>query len=264
MKTKLTFTGLRDLKRVGEKIASLTAYDACFARLLDEAGVDVILVGDSLGMVVHEEKTTLHVTMEDMVYHTRIAGKHVKRALCIADLPYHSYATPFQALENAGRLLDAGAEAVKLEGGEEIIDAVRHLIEHDVQVCGHLGLLPQSIEKYGGFKVQGREEKDAEKILNHARLLEEAGVGAIVLECIPAALAAEISRALQIPTIGIGAGPDCDGQVLVLYDVLGISSYIPRMANDFVRGRGSIREAIEAYVAAVKSGAFPAAEQSFS
>ena len=172
--------------------------------------------------------------------------------------------TPFQALENAGRLLDAGAEAVKLEGGEEIIDAVRHLIEHDVQVCGHLGLLPQSIEKYGGFKVQGREEKDAEKILNHARLLEEAGVGAIVLECIPAALAAEISRALQIPTIGIGAGPDCDGQVLVLYDVLGISSYIPRMANDFVRGRGSIREAIEAYVAAVKSGAFPAAEQSFS
>ena len=264
MKTRLTFPRLRDLKRAGEKIASLTAYDACFARLLDEAGVDVILVGDSLGMVVHEEKTTLHVTMEDMVYHTRIAGKHVKRALCIADLPYRSYTTSSQALENARRLLDAGAEAVKLEGGGEIIDIIRHLIEHGIQVCGHLGLLPQSIEKYGGFKVQGREEKDAEQIMSHARLLEEAGVGAIVLECIPAALAADISRELRIPTIGIGAGPDCDGQVLVLYDVLGISSYIPRMANDFLRGRGSILEAVAAYVAAVKSGTFPAAEQSFS
>lgn len=264
MKKKLTFTGLRDMKRAGEKIASLTAYDACFARVLDEAGVDIILVGDSLGMVVHEDKNTLNVTMEDMGYHARIASKHIKRAMCIVDMPYQSYTTPSQALENAGRLLEAGAEAVKLEGGDEIAAVIRHLIKHDVQVCGHLGLLPQSIEKYGGYKVQGREKEAAATLINSAKALEETGVGAIVLECIPAELAVKVSRSLAIPTIGIGAGPGCDGQVLVLYDILGISSYIPRMANDFLQGRGSIKGAVEAYIAAVKSGAFPGPEQSFS
>lgn len=264
MKEKLTISSLRDMKQAGEKIASLTAYDACFARVLDEAGVDIILVGDSLGMVVHEEENTLGVTMDDMVYHARIACKDIQRALCVVDMPYRSYTTPSQALENANRLLDAGAEVVKLEGGEEILDILRHLVKHNIQVCGHLGLLPQSIKQYGGFKVQGREKKDAERIIKNAKILEETGVGAVVLECIPSDLAAEVSRSLAIPTIGIGAGSQCDGQVLVLYDVLGISSYIPRMANDFLQGRGSIREAIEAYVSAVKSGSFPTAGQSFS
>ena len=264
MNDKLTFPDLREMKRAGEKIASLTAYDACFARVLDEAGVDIILVGDSLGMVVHEEENTLHVTMDDMLYHTRIARKHISRALYIVDLPYRSYATPEQALDNARHLMDAGAEVVKLEGGEEIIQIIRHLVEQGIPVCGHLGLLPQSIEQYGGFKVQGREQEDAERILNSARLLEDTGVGAIILECIPSELAARISLSLQIPTIGIGAGPGCDGQVLVLYDVLGISSYIPRLANDFLQGRGSIKNAVEAYVAAVKSGTFPTSGQTFS
>jgi 3-methyl-2-oxobutanoate hydroxymethyltransferase len=263
MNGKSGIAGLRALKAAGEKVACLTAYDAGFARVIDEAGMDLILVGDSLGMVVQGGNDTLSVTMEDMIYHTRLARRGVSRAVLAADMPYGSYDTPKQALDNADRLMDAGAEMVKLEGGGTVLAVIRHLVEKGVPVCGHLGLQPQSIKEYGGYRVQGRDAGDAECIYNDALAVEAAGADLLVLECIPRSLGGRISRALTIPAIGIGAGVDCDGQILVLHDILGISSYIPRMANDFLQGGGSIRGAVQAYVSAVKSGAFPGADHSF-
>ena len=263
MNGKSGIAGLRAMKDAGEKIACLTAYDAGFARIIDEVGMDLILVGDSLGMVVQGGVDTLSVTMEDMVYHTRLARRGVSRAVLAADMPYGSYDTPQQALDNAGRLMDAGAEMVKLEGGGTVLAVIRHLVENGVPVCGHLGLQPQSIKQYGGYKVQGRDTGDAERIYNDAVAVQADGAELLVLECIPRTLGGRISRALAIPAIGIGAGADCDGQILVLHDILGVSSYIPRMANDFLQGGGSIRGAVQAYVSAVKSGAFPAADHSF-
>ncbi len=250
MKRKITLPDLQTMKSAGVKIACLTAYDATFARVIDEAGMDVILVGDSLGMVVQGGENTLNVTMDDMIYHTRLVRQGVERALLVADMPNHSYDTPELALENARRFVEeAGAEMIKLEGGTKVIETIRCLLKHS-----HLGLQPQSIEEYGGYRVQGRDTEGAQCICDDALALESAGAAMLVLECIPRDLARRVSGSLSIPTIGIGAGADCDGQVLVLYDVLGISSYIPKMANDFLKQGGSIRGAIDTFIQAVKDG----------
>lgn len=255
---------IADMKPARQKIACLTAYDASFARLLEQAGMDVVLVGDSLGMVLQGEADTLKVTMDDMIYHTRVARRGLQDTLLVADMPYNSYVEPALTLANAKRLCsEGGADMVKLEGGREILEQVRALCSEGIAVCGHLGLQPQSVHKYGGYKVQGRSNEDAERIFADAHALERDGVSMIVLECIPRQLAARITASLSIPTIGIGAGPDCDGQILVLYDVIGISAYIPKMANDFLRQGGNIAGAIRQYVQAVKSGEFPTAAQSF-
>jgi len=254
---------LRSMQAAGEKIVCLTAYDAGFARVVDGAGVDLILVGDSLGMVVQGAEDTLGVTMEDMVYHTRLVRRGVQRALLAADLPCHSYDTAAQAEANAGHLIEAGAEMVKLEGGGAVTDIIRALTANGIAVCGHLGLQPQSLERYGGYKVQGRDSKDAEHIFKDALAVQAAGADLLVLECVPRALGKRISAALDVPVIGIGAGPDCDGQILVLHDILGVSSYIPRMANDFLQHGGSIHAAVTAYVDAVRNGTFPDAAHSF-
>lgn len=255
---------LRQMKRDGRKIVCLTAYDASFARILDSAGVDVVLVGDSLGMVLQGGKDTLQVTMNDMVYHTRMVSRGLKQALLIADMPYASYDDAASTVVNARRLLDEGnAAMVKLEGGREILPQLQALQAARIPVCGHLGLQPQSVNKYGGYKVQGRSDQDAERILADAIALEGVGVSMIVLECIPRKLADRITASLSIPTIGIGAGPGCDGQVLVIYDVIGISGYIPKMANDFLREGGNISGAVRSYIEAVRSGQFPTDAQSF-
>jgi len=257
------YSRLQEMKQRREKIACLTAYDAGFARILEEEGTDVVLVGDSLGMVLQGESDTLKVSMEDMVYHTRMVSRGINQTLLVSDMPYNSYNDPEHALRNGKRLLGAGADMVKLEGGGEIIDQINALCSEGVAVCGHLGLQPQSVHKYGGYKVQGRKQEDADRIFDDARALEDAGVMMIVLECIPRLLAARITAAVSIPTIGIGAGPDCDGQILVLYDVIGVSTYVPKMANDFLKNSGNIKNAVRQYVHAVKSGTFPTNDQSF-
>lgn len=251
------------MKQSGDKISCLTAYDASFASLLDKAGIDVILVGDSLGMVIQGHASTLPVTIQDMVYHTRNVSIARKRAFVLADLPFASYATPQQALQNAAQLMQmAGAQMVKLEGAK--IDVIQFLVEQGIPVCGHLGLLPQSVNQLGGYKVQGREPEQAEQILNDALAIEQAGARLLVLECVPAILAAQISQALTIPVIGIGAGVDCDGQVLVLYDILNISTgKRPRFSKNFMAEAGSIEDAITSYLNAVKNGQFPAAEHAY-
>ncbi|MEE8320948.1 MAG: 3-methyl-2-oxobutanoate hydroxymethyltransferase [Gammaproteobacteria bacterium] len=264
MKNKITITSLQDMKQKGEKITSLTAYDASFARILDEAGVDILLVGDSLGMVLHGEDTTLKVKMSDMIYHTRQVRSGTQRAIIIGDMPFMSYTTPAQALGNAARLIsEGGAEVVKLEGGRNQIETVGYLTNHDIPVCGHLGLTPQSIHKLGGYKVQGREDESARQISADAKALQDAGAGILVLECVPHRLATEITASLDIPVIGIGAGTHCDGQVLVLYDMLGISGKQPRFSRNFLENRQSISMAVEEYVSDVKAGRFPAAEHQY-
>lgn len=258
MTDKITLTRLQSMKQAGERIASLTAYDAGFARLADEAGVDMVLVGDSLGMVLHGQPDTLGVTVADMIYHSRLVAHALQRALLVTDMPYLSYTTPMQALGNAGRLMrEGGAEVVKLEGGAWLAETVQLLGRHGIPVCGHLGLTPQSIHKLGGYRMQGRDPEAAAAMLEDARQLERAGAVMLVLECVPAALAKQIRAAVAIPVIGIGAGPDCDGQVLVLQDVLGVSERVPSFARDFLKASGDIRSALRHYVDAVKTGAFP-------
>ena len=255
---------LQEMKQAGEKIAVLTAYDASFAGILDTAGVDVALVGDSLGMVLQGREDTLSVTMEDMIYHGSLVSRACRRALVVVDMPYLSYETATAAHENAHRLVrEGGADVVKLEGGEEQAQTVAYLVAQGIPVCGHVGMQPQSVREYGGFKVQGRNERQARRIMAGALALQAAGAGLVVLECIPATLAARISRELTIPTIGIGAGIHCDGQVLVIYDMLGISPYSPHMAKNFLTGGGSVTAAIQEYVRAVKAGEFPGPEHSF-
>ncbi|MBM2829702.1 MAG: 3-methyl-2-oxobutanoate hydroxymethyltransferase [Gammaproteobacteria bacterium] len=264
MMEKVTINTLKEMKKAGEKIASLTAYDANFARILDEARVDIILVGDSLGMVLQGEATTLKVSMNDMIYHTRLVKRGCQRAMIVADMPFMSYATPAQALGNAARLVsEGGAEVIKLEGGSVVADTVRHLNEYGIPVCAHLGLTPQSIHKFGGYHVQGREQKTATQIMNDAELLEEAGAVMLVLECIPQQLAADITKKMTIPVIGIGAGSKCDGQVLVLYDILGITERQPRFSKNFLESATSVKAAIENYITAVKSVHFPTADHQF-
>ncbi|HKK13441.1 MAG TPA: 3-methyl-2-oxobutanoate hydroxymethyltransferase [Gammaproteobacteria bacterium] len=261
----ITVTSLARMKRDGEKIACLTAYDASFAETLESAGVEVLLVGDSLGNVVQGRDSTLPVTLSDMIYHAACVSRGSRRALRVVDMPFMTYADPAQALAGAARLMaEGGAQMVKLEGGAVVADTVRHLVDHGIPVCGHLGLTPQSVHKLGGYRVQGRDEGGARRILEDARRLEECGAGVLVLECVPAELARTVSRALSIPVIGIGAGSHCDGQVLVLYDMLGLTpGRRPRFSKDFLAGRDGVAGAVQAYVAAVKSGEFPDAEHSY-
>jgi len=254
---------LAAMKARGERIVSLTCYDACFARLLDRAGVDLLLVGDSLGMVLQGHATTVPVTVEQMAYHGASVARGRERALLVVDLPFMAAATPERALDSAARLMqEGGAQVVKLEGGEWLAETVCRLSEQGVPVCAHLGLLPQSVNRLGGYRFQGRDETSAERIRREARVMEEAGASLLVLECVPAALAGEISRSLSIPVIGIGAGAECDGQVLVLHDMLGLNpGRPPSFSRDFMPGCGSIGEAVAAYVAAVREGSFPAAAE---
>jgi 3-methyl-2-oxobutanoate hydroxymethyltransferase len=262
---RVTLDTLLAMKHRDEKIACLTTYDASFTRVLEAAGVDMFIIGDSLGMVLMGYDTTVPVTMDDMVHHAANVARVGRHCYRVVDLPYQSYTGKEQALVNARRLMDeGGADMVKLEGGVSMAGIVEYLVGHDIPVCGHIGLLPQSIEEFGGYKVQGHGAEAARAILADAQALEAAGAGLLVMECIPAILAAEVTAAVGIPTIGIGAGPDCDGQVLVLYDMLGITQdRLPRFVKDFLAGSGSIPAAISAYVAAVKDGRYPAAEHSY-
>lgn len=260
-----TVPALADAKRAGRKLAMLTAYDAVFARVFDRNGADLILVGDSLGMVVKGLGSTLPVSVDDIAYHTAAVARGLKRALLIADLPFQADATPERALEAATRLLQAGAQMVKLEGAGHKLETIRFLVEREIPVSGHLGLTPQSVLRLGGFKVQGREERAAAKLREDALAIAEAGASLLVLECVPSALAAAITAASPIPTIGIGAGPSCDGQVLVLHDMLGLDSghRRPKFVKDFLAEGGSVAGAVRAYCDAVRSGAFPDAEHAY-
>jgi 3-methyl-2-oxobutanoate hydroxymethyltransferase len=262
----ITNTSLLALKERGERIACLTCYDASFARLLEAAGVEVLLVGDSLGMVVQGQPTTLPVTLDQMVYHTRCVSRAAERGLVLADMPFMSYATPERALKAAARLMgEGGAAMVKLEGGAVLAETVAQLTRFGAPVCAHLGLLPQSVHQLGGYRVQGRDDAAAERIRADALTLQDAGASMLVLECVPAKLAAELSRSLRIPVIGIGAGTGCDGQVLVLHDMLGLTpGGGPRFSKDFLAdaaGGVGIGGAVEAYVKAVKAGEFPGPDQ---
>ena len=261
----VTLETLQAYKHRGEKIACLTVYDAGFTRVLEDAGVELFIIGDSLGMVLMGYDTTVPVTMDDMVHHAANVARVGRRAYRVVDLPYQSYTSKSQALANARRLVEAGgADMVKLEGGVTMTAIVEHLVGQGIPVCGHVGLLPQSIEQLGGYKVQGQGAEGARAIMADAHALQAAGAGLLVMECIPASLGAEITAELDIPTIGIGAGPDCDGQVLVLYDMLGITQgRLPRFVKDFLADAGSIPAAISAYVQAVKAGSYPAVEHSY-
>ncbi len=265
--TKVTIHTLRQMKERGEKIAMLTAYDATFARLLDEAGVDVLLVGDSLGMVVQGHDTTLPVTLDEIAYHCRAVGRGARRAHVVGDMPFMSYqASHEQGVSNAGKLMKDGAcHSVKLEGGAVHAELVQKLVNAGIPVMGHIGLTPQSYHQLGGFKVQGRDVGGRERLLSDARTLEEAGVYSIVLEAIPADIARDITAAVAVPTIGIGAGTGCDGQVLVSYDVLGMDeTFKPRFVRRYETMGQRIKDAVQHYVADVRAGAFPSDAESFS
>lgn len=254
---------LAAMKSRGERIVCLTCYDATFSHLLDDAGVDLLLIGDSLGMVLQGYPTTLPVTMDQMVYHAACVTRGRERALVVADLPFLACSSVDRALDNAGRLMqEGGAHVVKLEGGTPMLETVRRLTEQGVPVCAHLGLQPQSVNRLGGYRFQGRDHASAELIRHDALAMQDAGASLLVLECIPAALASEISHTLDIPVIGIGAGVGCDGQVLVLHDMLGLNpGRPPSFSRDFMAGQTSIAAAIAAYVAAVREGSFPSAAE---
>jgi 3-methyl-2-oxobutanoate hydroxymethyltransferase len=262
----VTVNTLRSMKQTREKIACLTAYDASFATLLDDSGIDVQLVGDTLGMVIQGRDSTVPVSMDDMVYHAAAVARGRRRALLMVDMPFMSYATPQQAVVNAARLMQEGeAHMVKLECGSLQTETVGQLTARGIPVCAHLGLQPQSVHRLGGYRVQGRDAAAARAMLQDALALQAAGADVLLLECVPMGLAAEITQAVDIPVIGIGAGPDCDGQVLVLYDMLGITpGRRPKFAKDFMAGGVDIRAAVAGYVEAVKNGAFPAPEHGFN
>jgi 3-methyl-2-oxobutanoate hydroxymethyltransferase len=261
----VTLSTLAQMRASGEKIACVTAYDASFAGLVDGAGADLVLVGDSLGMVIQGHHTTVPVTMDQMVYHASAVARGLRRAFLVADLPFMSYASRDQALANSVRLMqEGGALMVKLEGGGTQCEIVEFLARHDIAVCAHLGLRPQSVHKTGGFRVQGREQDAAQRMLADARALEDAGADLLLLECIPAALGHEITASATVPVIGIGAGGDTDGQILVLYDILDITpGRKPRFVRNFMLGAGDCGTAVARYVEAVKSRAYPAAEHCF-
>ncbi len=262
---RVTVATLRRMKAEGEKIACLTAYDASFAAVLDEAGVDVMLVGDSLGMVVQGHDTTVPVTVDDIVYHSRAVASRCRRALLMADMPFMSYTSTRQAMASAARLMQEGqAQIVKLEGDARQVEVVSKLAEHGVPVCAHIGLQPQLVHKLGGYRVQGRDPDQAAAMIKDAVALERAGADMLLLECVPALLADEITAELDIPVIGIGASGGCDGQILVLQDILGITpGKAPGFVRDFMAGQQSIQAAVKAYVDAVRSGAFPAEQHLF-
>ena len=264
---------LSQLIGLGEKIAMLTCYDATFAKLSEAAGVDILLIGDSLGMVLQGADNTLSVTMQDMIYHTRCVAAGAPSTWLIADMPVSSYDNPEQAYTNAKRLIEAGAHMVKLEGGGAMIEIARHLVGHHIPVCAHLGFTPQSVEQLGGYKIQGKTEDSAKRITLDAVAMSNAGVGFVLLEMVPAALAKQITARIATPTIGIGAGPDCSGQVLVLQDLLGIYTgpahknpsdfKSPRFVHNFLQGTNSIQAAVSAYVLAVKQKTFPAPQHCY-
>ena len=260
-----TVTTLEEMKKRGEKIAVLTCYDSSFARMLEEAGVEVLLVGDSLGMVVQGRDSTIPVTVDEMVYHCAAVSRAAEKSMLVVDMPFLSDSSPQAALIAASRLMkEGGAHMVKLEGAGSRVEAVRHLTENSVPVCAHLGLLPQSVFRLGGYRVQGREEAEAARMIDDALALQKAGAQMLVLECVPRLLAAEITSMLEIPVIGIGAGPETDGQVLVVYDMLGITpGKPPRFVRNFMEVDSSISGAVAAYVKEVKAGSFPQAEHCF-
>lgn len=257
---------LRKMKADSVPIACLTAYDASYAVLVDAAGTDLVLIGDSLGMVIQGHDTTVPVTVDDVVYHTRNVARGLRRAFLVADMPFMSYTEPGQALDNSVRLMqEGGAMMVKLEGGDDQVQIVEHLARHDIPVCAHLGLKPQSVHKIGGFRVQGREPDKAEEMVASAKRLQDAGADIVLLECVPNEVGQVITKALEVPVIGIGAGPDVDGQILVLYDVLDITQgRTPRFVRNFQENCTSPLQALSAYVGAVKDRSYPAPEHCFS
>jgi 3-methyl-2-oxobutanoate hydroxymethyltransferase len=264
---RVTITEIKEMKQRKEKIPMLTAYDYVTAKMVDEAGVPLVLVGDSLGMVMLGYESTIPVTMEEMIHHTKAVVRGAKKALIIGDMPFMTYhVSVSDALYNAARFIqEGGAQAVKLEGGEVVAEKIRRLVDCGIPVMGHIGLTPQSIHQLGGFKVQGKAVEEAKKFLNDARVLEEAGAFAIVLECTPAPLSRLITDRLTIPTIGIGAGPDCDGQVQVISDILGLyTDFVPKHAKQYARLAGEIKTAVSSYISEVKSRSFPTAKQSYT
>jgi len=262
---RITLSTLHKMTQDGDKITMLTAYDASFAALLETAGVETLLIGDSLGNVLQGHETTLPVTLRDIVYHTACVARGAKRAFIIGDMPFGTFQlSPPETFRNAAEIMAAGAQMVKLEGGATMAETVQYLVQRGVPVCGHLGLTPQSVHQLGGYKVQGRQQSDAERLLEDAKLIEEAGAGMLVLEAIPSPLAKQVSDALTIPTIGIGAGVDCDGQVLVLHDMLDVfPGKKAKFVKNFMHGAGSIQAAVECYVKEVKAKTFPDREHSF-
>ncbi len=266
MEEQRTILDIGQMKLNQEKISVLTAYDYPLAKLMDQAGIDMILVGDSVGSVFSGYDNTLPVTMEEMLYHTRAVVRGTERALVITDMPFMSYQIDItEARRNAGRLVkEGGAQAVKLEGGEHMAETIRAIVDIDIPVVGHIGLTPQSIHRMGGFKVQGRQEEQARKIMADAKAVEEAGAFCMVLEGIPSSLAHEVTESVSIPTIGIGAGSDCDGQVLVIHDILGLcDKYSPKFVKRFADISTTISQGVSDYIREVKDGEFPAAEHSF-
>ncbi len=255
----LTLHRLREMHAAGEKLAMLTCYDATFAQVLDAAGVDIMLVGDSLGMVLQGHESTVPVTLQDIAYHVACVARGNRSAWIVGDLPFGSYQqSPVQAMASATTLMQAGAHMVKLEGGGWTADSVRFLTERGIPVCAHLGLTPQTVHALGGFRIQGRDEAGAQTLMRHARELRDAGAAMLVLELMPSALGAQVTQALDIPVIGIGAGPDCSGQVLVLHDMLGLNAgRVPKFVRNFMDGATSVQDAVRAYVQAVKAGEFP-------
>ena len=262
MKT-ISISTLNSMKEKGEKFAAITAYDYTFSRLIEQSSIEVSLVGDSLGNVIQGRDSTIPVTVDEMAYHTAAVKRGNNRSLLVSDMPFMSYSTDVKALDNAALIMRAGSQMVKLEGGEWLADTVFLLSERGIPVCGHVGLTPQSVYKLGGYKVQGKDDAEAEQIIKEALILEEAGAELMVVECVPNSLGASLSHALNIPVIGIGAGADTDGQALVLHDMLGISQRLPKFTKNFLAGKNSIKDAITAYGDDVKSGTFPASEHCF-
>jgi len=257
---------LHRMKEAGEKIACLTAYDASFALIVDTAGTELVLVGDSLGMVIQGHDTTVPVTVADIIYHTKNVARGLRRAFLVADMPFMSYTNPGQALDNAVMLMqEGGAMMIKLEGGAGQLEIVEHLARHDIPVCAHIGLKPQSVHKIGGFKVQGRDPERAREMVDNAMCLQDAGADIVLLECVPNELGKAITNELSVPVIGIGAGPYVDGQILVLYDMLDITKgKTPKFVKNFMQGNDAPLNALVAYVTAVKEGSYPAPEHCFS
>lgn len=262
MKTATIHT-LQSIKANGDKFSVITAYDACFARQVEQAGIDVILVGDSLGMVLQGHPSTLPVSIDDMAYHTQCVSRGCQTPMIVTDMPFGSYTTLEQTLSNAAFLMQSGAHMVKVEGGEWLLDSISALTERGIPVCAHLGLTPQSVNAFGGFKVQGRDPENAKRILADALAIQQAGATLLVLECIPSDLATEITQTLDIPVIGIGAGPNTDAQVLVLHDLLGLSDHSPKFVRNFMEGNTSVLAALQSYDQAVKNGTFPGPEHCF-
>lgn len=263
--SRITLHTLSSLKQAGEKFAVLTAYDATFAHLASTAGIEVLLVGDSLGMVLQGHDSTLPVSVEEMAYHTQSVARGSKGSMIMADLPFMSYATPEQAMDNAALLMQAGANIVKLEGGAWLAETIQMLAERGIPVCAHLGLTPQAVNKLSGYRIQGRDEESAQQMLADAKALEAAGASVVLLECVPSELGKQITQALDVPVIGIGAGADTDAQVLVMHDMLGITQgRPPKFVKNFMAETDSIEAAFKAYATAVKDGSFPAAEHGFN